>query len=93
MAVQHGILKLLFQRLQDENVMMDRHRQRRVFDMLLAVPNDARTDFLKESQRRRASTIRHMTRIARQRGNPNSASAEALLELLEKCVGIQRPWG
>jgi len=82
MAVQHGILELLFQRLQDGNVMMERDRQRRIFYMLLAVPTDARTAFLQESQRRRASAIRHMTWIARQRGNPNSASAEELLELL-----------
>ena len=76
-AVQHGILPLLFQFLQDWKIMMDDMRMRRVIIMLLAYPHQARTAFLQESQDRRTSAINHM--IALQPGNPN---AEELLELL-----------
>lgn len=79
MAVQHGILPLLFQLLQDRNIMTDRTRQEQVFHMLLVYSHHARSAFLQESQGCRTSAIRHITWIAEQLAHPNSTSAFQLL--------------
>ena len=81
MALQHGILPLLFQSLQGEDFMRGQVNQRLVLDMLLAYPYDARTAFLQEDPGRRTRAVRHMIWIA-QRGAPNPASAKELLKQL-----------
>ena len=81
MALQHGILALLFQSLQGEDFMRGQVNQRLVLDMLLAYPYDARTAFLQGDPGRRTRAVRHMIWIA-QRGAPNPASAKELLKQL-----------
>ena len=82
MALQHQILPLLFQSLQDWKHMREQHLQRLVLAMLLAYPSHVKDAFLQESPARRTSAICQMTQIALEPGNPNSASAEELLEQL-----------
>ena len=82
MALQHQILPLLFQSLQDWKHMREQHLQRLVLAMLLTYPSHVNDAFLQESPGRRTSAICQMAQIALEPGNPNSALAEDLLEQL-----------
>ena len=81
-ALQHGILPLLFQSLQDWNDTTERHRQRPVLAMLLCYPYQCKTAFLQETQSRRTNAIRQMLQVGLQPGNPNIASVEEVLQQL-----------
>lgn len=82
MALQHQILPLLFQSLQDWKQMREQDLQRLVLAMLLAFPSHVKDAFLQETLARRTSAVCQMTQIALEPGNPNTASAEELLEQL-----------